>query len=85
MPKIVFTVSGVVPMFPGIFAYTAMLDILQITGIINIGTVGPIDLAILQGVIPNLFMTAFMLAALALELRAYATVPPAQPGGLAGV
>jgi uncharacterized membrane protein YjjB (DUF3815 family) len=70
MPTIVFTVSGVIPMFPGIFAYRAMLDILQITDIINIGTVSPIDLVILQGVIPNLLMTAFMLAALALGIAA---------------
>lgn len=70
MPTIIFTVCGVIPMFPGIVAYRAMLDILQITGIINIGTVGPIDLVLLQEVIPNLLMTAFMLAALALGIAA---------------
>ena len=37
MPTIVFTVSGVIPMFPGILAYRAMLEILQISGVINIG------------------------------------------------
>lgn len=70
MPTIVFTVSGFIPKFPGIFAYRAMLDILQITGIINIGIVGPIDLVLLEKVAPNLLMTAFMLAALALGIAA---------------
>jgi len=70
MPTIIFTVSGVIPMFPGIFAYRAMLDILQITGIINIGTTGPVDLILLNEVIPNLLITAFMLAALALGIAA---------------
>ncbi len=70
MPTIVFTVSGVIPMFPGIFAYRAMLDILQISGIINLGAAVPIDQIILLEVIPNLLVTAFMLAALALGIAA---------------
>lgn len=70
LPTVIFTVSGVIPMFPGIFAYRTMLDILQITGIINIGALGPIDTVVMQELIPNLLTTAFMLAALALGIAA---------------
>ncbi len=70
MPTITFTVSGVIPMFPGIFAYRAMLDILHIAGIINIGKVTPIDLIVMQELLPNLLTTAFMLAALAVGIAA---------------
>jgi uncharacterized membrane protein YjjB (DUF3815 family) len=70
LPTVIFTVSGVIPMFPGIFAYRTMLDILQITGIINIGAMGSIDLVVMGELIPNLLTTAFMLAALALGIAA---------------
>ncbi len=70
MPAIVFSVSGVIPLVPGTFAYSAMLGILHVTGIINIGISSPIDALLLNDVIPDMLTTAFILAALALGIAA---------------
>ncbi len=64
------TVSGVIPMVPGTFAFSTMLGILQVTGIIDIGSTDSIDLILFNQVVPDALTTGFVLAALGMGIAA---------------
>lgn len=70
LPSIIFAVSGAIPLVPGTFAYSVMLGILHIAGIIDLGTTSAVDQILFNQVIPNALTTAFILAALALGIAA---------------
>ncbi|MCO5190694.1 MAG: threonine/serine exporter family protein [Anaerolineae bacterium] len=70
LPSIVFTVSGVIPMVPGTYAFSAMLGILRMADIVGVGGPTRTDLILLGEVVPNTLTTAFVLAALAVGIAA---------------
>lgn len=63
MPRIVFTVPGIIPMFPGTFAFGTMLGILHAAGIV--GHSGSSDAFLLQAGL-NAVKTGLVLGALAI-------------------
>lgn len=70
IPTVVFSVAGVIPMFPGTFAYITMLGLLQIAGLVDTGSLIPNEQVLLLQVVPNLLTTSFALAALAIGIAA---------------
>jgi uncharacterized membrane protein YjjP (DUF1212 family) len=70
LPSIIFTVSGVIPMVPGTYAFSAMLGILRIADIVDVGGTVRVDAILVGEVIPNTLTTAFVLAALAVGIAA---------------
>lgn len=71
LPSIIFTVSGAIPMVPGTFAFSAMLGILRVAGLVDVGgQVASLDAILLTDVVPNALTTAFILAALAVGIAA---------------
>lgn len=70
LPSIVYTVSGVIPMVPGTYAFSAMLAILRIADMVDVGGSVRTDAILLGEVIPNTLTTAFVLAALAVGIAA---------------
>ncbi len=61
-PSLIFTVSGAIPMVPGLLAYGAMLALLQLT----VG--GATDPAVLQTAIADAFRVVLILGAIALGI-----------------
>ncbi len=70
IPAVVFSVAGVIPMFPGTYAYNTMLELLQIAGLVDTGSLIPNEEVLLLQVVPNLLTTTFVLAALAIGIAA---------------
>ncbi len=65
VPMPIFTVSGVIPMMPGVFAYRAMI------GLIQVSSLGPSASAgILVEATTNLIKTALILGAIAVGIAA---------------
>lgn len=64
MPRITFTVPGIIPMIPGTFAFGAMLNVLQAAGIIHL-TTAVVEETVLISASINAIKTGLILAALA--------------------
>lgn len=60
-PSLIFTVTGAIPMVPGLFAYTAMLRFLELS-------LGTADEAVLQEAMVFLIRTLLILGAIALGI-----------------
>lgn len=68
LPSSIFTVSGIIPMIPGTYAFSTMLGILQLADIIDVGAPVRPDLILLNKVILDGLTTGFVLAALAIGI-----------------
>jgi uncharacterized membrane protein YjjP (DUF1212 family) len=68
MPSIVFTVSGVIPMVPGTYAFSTMLGLLSAAKLVDLGTNVALDFIMFSEILPNALSTSFILAALAIGI-----------------
>ena len=63
-PPTIFAVSGAIPMVPGVFAYEAMIGLLQVA------TTPTVEQAIVMDMVVNATKTGLILAAIAIGITA---------------
>jgi uncharacterized membrane protein YjjB (DUF3815 family) len=68
IPRLVFTVPGVIPLVPGVFAYHTMVGIFEITGVADLTPVASVEVLLTTAV--NAIRTGLILAAIAIGLIA---------------